>query len=173
MRRYSVPRVVFVNKLDRVGANPWRVISQARDKLKLNAAAVQVRAWRDTQGTHALVNTLALLFPVDTSCAAFCVLSRSSVHTHTPRPDSHTLPVTERPCIPCAVLCCVCGQVPIGLEEFHEGVVDIVGRRALRFGGAKGLDMSEGPVPPELSEEVEARRAELVERVSEVRGGGG
>jgi translation elongation factor EF-G len=48
MRRYSVPRVVFVNKLDRVGANPWRVIQQARDKLKLNAAAVQVRGrlWR-------------------------------------------------------------------------------------------------------------------------------
>ena len=43
MRRYSVPRIVFVNKLDRVGANPWRVIQQARDKLKLNAAAVQVR----------------------------------------------------------------------------------------------------------------------------------
>lgn len=42
MRRYSVPRVVFVNKLDRVGANPWKVIAQARDKLKLNAAAVQV-----------------------------------------------------------------------------------------------------------------------------------
>lgn len=42
MRRYAVPRVVFVNKLDRVGSNPWRVIQQARDKLKLNAAAVQV-----------------------------------------------------------------------------------------------------------------------------------
>jgi translation elongation factor EF-G len=42
MRRYSVPRIVFVNKLDRVGANPWRVIQQARDKLKLNAAALQV-----------------------------------------------------------------------------------------------------------------------------------
>lgn len=42
MRRYNVPRLVFVNKLDRVGANPWKVIQQARDKLKLNAAAVQV-----------------------------------------------------------------------------------------------------------------------------------
>jgi elongation factor G len=42
MRRYNVPRVVFVNKLDRVGANPWKVIQQARDKLKLNAGAVQV-----------------------------------------------------------------------------------------------------------------------------------
>lgn len=42
MRRYNVPRVVFVNKLDRVGANPFKVIQQAREKLKLNAAAVQV-----------------------------------------------------------------------------------------------------------------------------------
>jgi elongation factor G len=42
MRRYNVPRVVFVNKLDRVGANPWKVIQQAREKLKLNAGAVQV-----------------------------------------------------------------------------------------------------------------------------------
>jgi elongation factor G len=60
-------------------------------------------------------------------------------------------------------------QVPIGLEEFHEGVVDIVSRRALRFEGAKGLEMQEGPVPPELQEEVEARRAELVERMLVVR----
>jgi len=65
--------------------------------------------------------------------------------------------------------CCRCSlQVPIGLEEFHEGVVDIVSRRALRFEGAKGLEMSEGPMPEEMKEEVEARRAELVERVSEV-----
>jgi hypothetical protein len=59
-------------------------------------------------------------------------------------------------------------QVPIGLEEFHEGVVDIVSRRALHFEGAKGLEMVEGPVPADMQEEVETRRAELVERVSEV-----
>jgi elongation factor G len=59
--------------------------------------------------------------------------------------------------------------VPIGLEEFHEGVVDIVRRKSITFGGAKGLDIQEGPVPAELADEVEARRAELVERVSEVR----
>jgi translation elongation factor EF-G len=40
----QVPRLVFVNKLDRVGADPWRVIQQGRDKLRLNAAAVQVGA---------------------------------------------------------------------------------------------------------------------------------
>lgn len=42
MKRYDVPRIVFVNKLDRMGANPWRVIDAAREKLRLNAAAVQV-----------------------------------------------------------------------------------------------------------------------------------
>jgi elongation factor G len=60
-------------------------------------------------------------------------------------------------------------QVPIGLEEFHEGVVDIVRRKSFKFGGAKGLDIQEGPVPADMADEVEARRAELVERVSEVR----
>ncbi|EGG19695.1 mitochondrial translation elongation factor G [Cavenderia fasciculata] len=42
MRRYNVPRLTFINKLDRVGANPWNVIDQLRRKLQLNAAAVQI-----------------------------------------------------------------------------------------------------------------------------------
>ena len=42
MKRYDVPRVAFINKLDRTGANPWRVIDQVRDKLRANCAAVQV-----------------------------------------------------------------------------------------------------------------------------------
>ena len=25
MRRYQVPRIAFINKLDRMGANPWKV----------------------------------------------------------------------------------------------------------------------------------------------------
>jgi elongation factor G len=42
MRRYSVPRLAFINKLDRAGANPWRVIDQLKEKLKHNAIAVQM-----------------------------------------------------------------------------------------------------------------------------------
>ncbi len=41
-RSYKVPRLAFINKLDRQGANPSRVIKDLRTKLKLNAVAVQV-----------------------------------------------------------------------------------------------------------------------------------
>ena len=42
MKRYNVPRLAFVNKLDRQGSNPWKVIGDLRHQLKLNAAAVQL-----------------------------------------------------------------------------------------------------------------------------------
>ncbi|EEH41604.1 elongation factor G 1 [Paracoccidioides lutzii Pb01] len=42
MRRYNVPRISFVNKMDRMGANPFRTIDQINQKLKIAAAAVQV-----------------------------------------------------------------------------------------------------------------------------------
>ena len=42
MKRYSVPRIAFINKLDREGADPDRVISDLVDKLELNACAMQL-----------------------------------------------------------------------------------------------------------------------------------
>ncbi|CAG8542854.1 2479_t:CDS:10 [Paraglomus brasilianum] len=42
MRRYNVPRISFINKLDRVGANPFHVIDQLRQKLRIAAAPVQI-----------------------------------------------------------------------------------------------------------------------------------
>ena len=42
MTRYHVPRIVFINKLDRAGANPWNAIEQIRTRLDLNVAAIQM-----------------------------------------------------------------------------------------------------------------------------------
>ncbi|GAB0498070.1 hypothetical protein MMPV_009411 [Pyropia vietnamensis] len=42
MKRYRVPRITFINKLDRAGSDPARVIGQLRTKLHIAAAAVQV-----------------------------------------------------------------------------------------------------------------------------------
>jgi elongation factor G len=41
MKRYRVPRIAFINKMDRVGANPFRVVEALRDKLGLNALPLQ------------------------------------------------------------------------------------------------------------------------------------
>ena len=41
MRRYNVPRISFINKMDRMGANPFRAVDQINQKLKIHAAAVQ------------------------------------------------------------------------------------------------------------------------------------
>lgn len=42
MKRYRVPRITFINKLDRAGSDPARVIKQLRTKFHIAAAAVQV-----------------------------------------------------------------------------------------------------------------------------------
>lgn len=94
MKRYGVPRVIFINKLDRMGADALDVVQQANDKLRINA------------------------FPV---------------------------------------------QLPIGLEADHEGVVDLLSREARYFGGEKGEKPERGPVPVSMREQVESKRAELVE----------
>ena len=42
MRRYNVPRLAFINKMDRAGADAYRVTAQLREKLKHNAAMVTI-----------------------------------------------------------------------------------------------------------------------------------
>ena len=42
MKRYNVPRISFVNKMDRAGANPFRIVDQISHKLRLPAAAMQI-----------------------------------------------------------------------------------------------------------------------------------
>ena len=41
MKRYRVPRIAFINKMDRLGANPESVVQQMRDRLCDNAVAIQ------------------------------------------------------------------------------------------------------------------------------------
>jgi len=42
MKRYRVPRITFINKLDRAGSDPARVVEQLRSKFHIAAAALQV-----------------------------------------------------------------------------------------------------------------------------------
>ena len=42
MRRYNVPRISFVNKMDRAGSNPWKAVEQINQKLRIPAAALQI-----------------------------------------------------------------------------------------------------------------------------------
>lgn len=97
MRRYGVPRIAFVNKCDRQGADPVHVRDQLREKLKLNAHMI---------------------------------------------------------------------QYPIGLEDGHKGIVDLVKMRAFVFDGENGEDIIESDIPADLIEEVETYREELLDAVS-------
>ncbi len=42
MKRYQIPRLAFINKMDRTGANPRRVVEQLRSKLGADAFLVQI-----------------------------------------------------------------------------------------------------------------------------------
>ena len=64
MKRYNVPRLAFVNKLDRQGSNPWKVINDLRKDLKLNASAVQIPMGLegDHEGIVDLIEEKGILF---------------------------------------------------------------------------------------------------------------
>jgi elongation factor G len=47
MKRYNIPRISFVNKMDRMGANPWKAVEQINQKLRIPAAAIQVPIGRE------------------------------------------------------------------------------------------------------------------------------
>ncbi|MFC1829475.1 elongation factor G [Thermodesulfobacteriota bacterium] len=64
MKRYNVPCIAFINKCDRSGANPFRVIDQLKEKLGHNAVPVQMPIGLESEHTGIidLVNMTAVYF---------------------------------------------------------------------------------------------------------------
>jgi len=67
MKRYNVPCIAFINKCDRSGANPFRVIEQLNSKLGHNAVAMQIPIGLEAghQGLVDLVTMKAFYFEGD------------------------------------------------------------------------------------------------------------
>lgn len=97
LKRYHVPRIAFVNKCDRTGANPFKVRNQLREKLGLNAYMM---------------------------------------------------------------------QIPIGLEDKLEGVVDLITMKAIYFEGDSGTELRYAEIPSHLQADAEKYRDELLEAAS-------
>lgn len=64
MKRYNVPRISFINKMDRMGANPWKAVDQINQKLKIHAAAIQIPigAEDEFEGVIDLIEMKAMYF---------------------------------------------------------------------------------------------------------------
>jgi len=65
--RYKVPRIAFINKMDRTGANFYRVHEQMRDRLRANAIAIQlpIGSENDFKGIVDLVSKRAYIYNND------------------------------------------------------------------------------------------------------------
>ena len=97
LKRYNVPRIAFINKLDRVGADPFKVKKQLEDRLGHNAVLM---------------------------------------------------------------------QIPIGLENKHQGVVDLVRIKAVYFEGLDGENVRIDEIPSELREQAAKSREEMLDALS-------
>jgi elongation factor G len=67
MKRYAVPRIAFINKMDRTGANPVSVIQQLETKLGLTAIPLQLPIGAESafQGVIDLIDRKAIYFDGD------------------------------------------------------------------------------------------------------------
>ena len=97
MRRYRVPRIAFINKCDRTGANPLRVKNQLREKLGHNPVLL---------------------------------------------------------------------QLPIGLEDQFEGVIDLITMEAITFTGDNGEEIHRNPIPADMKSQADKAREEMLDTVS-------
>jgi elongation factor G len=71
--RYQVPRLAFINKCDRVGADPWRCVQQIRDRIKAHPVLTQIPIGLEDSfsGVVDLIRMRALEWVGDTTGALF------------------------------------------------------------------------------------------------------
>ncbi|MDR0338430.1 MAG: elongation factor G, partial [Planctomycetaceae bacterium] len=64
MKRYRVPRLALVNKMDRTGADPYRVVKQLKEKLDCNAVLMQIPIGKEAnfEGVIDLIEQKAIYF---------------------------------------------------------------------------------------------------------------
>jgi len=64
LKRYKVPRIAFINKLDRIGANPFKVKDQLKERLGHNAVLMQIPIGLESKhmGVVDLVSMKAMYF---------------------------------------------------------------------------------------------------------------
>ena len=86
--RYDVPRLAFVNKMDRLGADFEHVISEIRERLGANAIAIQIPIGREDafEGVIDLLRMRALSFDED---------SRGSQVAESPIPEALAAPAEK------------------------------------------------------------------------------
>ncbi|HEY5283200.1 MAG TPA: elongation factor G, partial [Polyangia bacterium] len=71
--KYNVPRIAFINKCDRLGADPWRCVQQIRDRIKAHPVLTQIPMGLEDSfsGVVDLVEMRALEWVGDTTGALF------------------------------------------------------------------------------------------------------
>lgn len=67
MARYKVPRIIFVNKLDRMGSNPYFALNSAKSKLGIDTELIQIPIGEDSdfKGIVDIVKMKAFFFEGD------------------------------------------------------------------------------------------------------------
>lgn len=58
-------------------------------------------------------------------------------------------------------------QLPIGIENEFNAVIDIIERKAYQYGGKLGSEVTEVEIPKNMKDKIEEFRAKLVEKVAE------
>ena len=73
MNRYGVPRIAFVNKMDRAGANFLRVVEMIRQRLRANPVPIQlpIGAEDDFEGVIDLIRMKAIYWDMETQGMKF------------------------------------------------------------------------------------------------------